>query len=89
MDRAQTAQFYSGIAFGVAAAGFIAGVVEFVNAGRDERDAGSLRAGRADALCAGDDPRRTGEPRMSQGLDEDQDRHAHEGKNAPQGAVTA
>jgi hypothetical protein len=43
-EKAQAAQFYSGVAFGVAASAFIAGVVEFVNAGRRRRDPGSRPA---------------------------------------------
>jgi hypothetical protein len=41
-ERSHTAEFYSGIAFGVAAAAFIAGIAEFVNSGwRPERDTGT------------------------------------------------
>ena len=45
--QTQTAQFYSGVAFGVAASAFIAAVAEFVNKGRRERDAASKPTGQA------------------------------------------
>ena len=49
----QTAQFYSGIAFGLAAAAFITGVVEFVKAERRRQDAESRPSAREDAVGTG------------------------------------
>ena len=64
----QTAQLYSGIAFGVAASAFIALVVEFVNADRRKTPTETRPAIGADEILAGDDPDRTGELRPPQGV---------------------
>jgi hypothetical protein len=47
----QTAQFYSGIAFGLAASAFIAGVVEFVKAERRRQNPGPGASARADTAA--------------------------------------
>jgi hypothetical protein len=87
--QAQTAQFYSGVAFGVAASAFIAAVAEFVNKGRRERGAASKPAGRAKRRRRWWPSRHPpGELQASQSVDADAGHGSPDGGQTSRGAPT-
>jgi hypothetical protein len=85
--QAQTAQFYSGVAFGVAASAFIAAVAEFVNKGRRERDAASKPTGQAKRRRRWWPSRHPpGEPQTMQRVDTDAGHRSPDGGQTSGGA---
>jgi hypothetical protein len=87
--QVQSALFYSGIAFGVAASALIAGVVEFVNAKRRKSPTGTGPVGGADAIGAGDDQDRTGVLPLSPSVGAHHGQISADGRHAPQGAASS